>query len=207
MEAPGVDQVPSVEPADTAGGAEAAPTALIPPPLSAEVAAAPDFRTLFKQHFPYVWHTLRRLGVPERDLADLTHDVFLELHRHLAEFEPGRPLRAWIFGFAFRVGSHYRRRARHRYELMLDADASDGAPSALEQVLTSEALDIAHVALQALELDRRAVFLLHDVDGYSMPEVSATLGVPLNTAYSRLRLARQEFHARVRRIRRQRGEP
>ena len=54
-----------------------------------------------------------------------------------------------------------------------------------------------------MEIERRAVFLMHEVDGFSIPEVAEVLAVPLNTAYSRLRLARDEFRERVRRLRSQ----
>jgi RNA polymerase sigma-70 factor (ECF subfamily) len=70
-------------------------------------------------------------------------------------------------------------------------------------VLDTEALGVAHRALEAMEIDRRAVFLMHEVDGFSIPEVAEALAVPLNTAYSRLRLARDEFRERVRRLRSQ----
>ena len=161
-----------------------------------------DFRALFEGHFAYVWHTLRRLGVAERDLEDLAHDVFLEVYRTRERYEAARPLRAWLFGFAFRIAAHDRRRARHRCETLEEPrERADDAPTALDRVLASEALDVAHRALEALEIQRRAVFVMHEVDGFSIPEVAEALAIPLNTAYSRLRLARKEFHERVERLR------
>jgi RNA polymerase sigma-70 factor (ECF subfamily) len=50
-------------------------------------------------------------------------------------------------------------------------------------------------ALDTLDLDRRAVFVLHELDELSMPEIAAALSIPLNTAYSRLRLARADLAA------------
>jgi RNA polymerase sigma-70 factor (ECF subfamily) len=47
---------------------------------------------------------------------------------------------------------------------------------------------------------------LHEIDGCAMPEIALALALPLNTAYSRLRLAREQFHAAVRRERLRRGE-
>jgi RNA polymerase sigma-70 factor (ECF subfamily) len=168
----------------------------------------PEFRALFAEHFAYVWHALRRLGVPQRDLEDLAHDVFLEVYRGRDRYDPARPLRAWLFGFAFRKASHYRRRARHRYELQGDADErAEASPTALERVITTEALGVAHAALEALEIERRAVFLMHEVDGIPIPEVAEALGIPLNTAYSRLRLARRDFRKHVFRLRARQGEP
>jgi RNA polymerase sigma-70 factor (ECF subfamily) len=67
-------------------------------------------------------------------------------------------------------------------------------------------LSLARSALETLELGRRAVFILHALDECPMPEVARALGLPLNTAYSRLRLARADLALAVRRLR-LKGEP
>jgi RNA polymerase sigma-70 factor (ECF subfamily) len=201
-------QFQGVEPLDATGRAVPSPEAEAPASAPLATPGFPEFRTLFADYFPYVWHSLRRLGVPDRDLEDLAHDVFLEVYRGRDRYDPARPVRAWLFGFAFRKASHYRRRARHRYEVQGETDErAEAAPTALERVITTEALGVAHTALEALEIDRRAVFLMHEVDGISIPEVAEALGIPLNTAYSRLRLARRDFRKRVSRLRARQGEP
>ena len=60
-------------------------------------------------------------------------------------------------------------------------------------------------ALDTLDLDRRAIITMHDLYGHPIPEVATALAIPLNTAYSRLRLARQDFLAAVARRRSTRG--
>jgi RNA polymerase sigma-70 factor (ECF subfamily) len=172
----------------------------LPRPLLTEV----EFGTLYESEFSYIWHALRRLGVPERDREDLCHDVFVILYRAWADYDTARPLRPWLFGIAFRVASDYRRRARHRFEVPGECDSADTAPIADEHVAVSEQRRLIQEALATLDLDRRAVFVMHDLDGHAMPEIAAALAVPLNTCYSRLRLARQQFAAAVRR--RQPGE-
>ena len=168
----------------------------------AEHAGALEFRALFEKHFAYVWHTLRRLGVRERDLDDVAHDVFVEVYRARDRYDPTRAPLAWLFGFAFRFAARHRRKASHRLEVLDEADERpDAAPTALDHLLDTEALGIAHRALEAIDIDRRAVFLMHEVDGFSMPEIAEALAIPVNTAYSRLRLAREEFRERVRRLR------
>jgi RNA polymerase sigma-70 factor (ECF subfamily) len=170
-----------------------------------ETPAPWDFRSLFDAEFDYVWHTLRRLGVRDRDLEDVTHDVFMAVHKKLATFDGERPRRPWLFGFAYRIAADYRRLARHRREAPEIAEPLDPAPSALDQALRGEALEIAHRALDTLSLEQRAVFVLHELDGCPIPEVAAALGMPLNTAYSRLRLAREDLARTIRRLR-ARGE-
>jgi RNA polymerase sigma-70 factor (ECF subfamily) len=166
-----------------------------------------DFPRTFAQHFDYVWHTLRRLGVQSADLEDVTHDVFLAILRKLEQYDPERPLRPWLFGFAFRVASDYRNLSRHRSEqATAEGDFADDRPTALENVMQREALALANRALAELELGRRAVFILHELDDCPMPEVARALAIPLNTAYSRLRLARADLAAIARRLR-SRGDP
>ncbi|HEY4106379.1 MAG TPA: RNA polymerase sigma factor [Polyangiaceae bacterium] len=175
--------------------------------VGSSTVAPPNFRALFEQQFSYVWNALRRLGVPDRDLEDLTQQVFLQVHRQLPTFEPGRPVRPWLFAFAFNAASNHRQLARHRVELCVVApETADPLPPADEQLITRQELELAELALSRVSLERRAVLLLHDVEGHSIPEVADSLNLPLNTAYSRLRLARQEYETALRRLRAARGE-
>jgi RNA polymerase sigma-70 factor (ECF subfamily) len=156
---------------------------------------------VFAEHGDYVWNALRRLGVPVADLEDLTHDTFLAVFKHWHAYDPKRPLRPWLFGFALRVASDHRRLARHRLEVSRELpETPDGMPSAVEQLLKQEREALAHAALQAVELSRRAVFILYELDGSTLPEIAAALAIPLGTASSRLRLAREDFASAVKRL-------
>lgn len=177
-------------------------------PFAPLVPSPPTFRALFEAEFAYVLNTLRRLGVRESDLEDVTHDVFIIVHRLLPEYDPERPLRPWLFGVAFRVASDYRRLARHMREVPeepMDEPADPSLP-ADEQIASAQARRLVINALDELELDRRAVLVLHDIDGQAMPQIAEALGIPLNTAYSRLRLGREQFRAAVNRAKLRGGE-
>jgi RNA polymerase sigma-70 factor (ECF subfamily) len=174
---------------------------------AAATKAAPDFRGLFETQFSYVWHVLKRLGVAERDLEDIAQQVFLQVHAQLAKFDTRRPIRPWLFSFAYNAASNYRALSRHRVELaIVPPEQTCPKAAADEQLITRQELELAELALSRVALDRRAVLLLHDVEGHSMPEIAESLNVPLNTAYSRLRLARQEYEQVVKRLRVQRGD-
>jgi RNA polymerase sigma-70 factor (ECF subfamily) len=171
-----------------------------PEPISED-----EFRAIYEAQFDYVYHSLRRLGAPDGDIEDLAHDVFVVLYRGRADYDRARPIRPWLFGIAFRVSSDFRRRARHRFEVPDDSrEFADQAPGAEERLSVAEDKALVREGLQALDLDRRAVFVMHDLDGHAMPEIAAALGVPLNTAYSRLRLAREQFALVIRRKKLQR---
>jgi RNA polymerase sigma-70 factor (ECF subfamily) len=167
----------------------------------------PSFSTIFARDLGYVWTSLRRLGVPQRDLEDVSHDVFFRVYERLSDYDRERPFRPWLFGFCFRVASDYRRRFAHQREVLgAELEPIDPSPDALDRLVQAEATSLAQFVLQSLELDRRAVFVMHEIDGCPIPEVAATLGIPLNTAYSRLRLAREQFADGLRRERLRRGE-
>jgi RNA polymerase sigma-70 factor, ECF subfamily len=156
---------------------------------------------VFAEHCDYVWNALRRLGAPPADLEDLTHDTFVAVFKHWHAYDAERPLRPWLFGFALRVASDHRRLARHRLELGGEApDVADQEPNAVERLVQKERETLAHAALQAVDLSRRGVFILHELDGATLPEIAAALAIPIGTASSRLRLAREDFAAAVKRL-------
>lgn len=178
------------------------------PPDAGEAASrtAVSFPKLYQEQFPYVWRTLRRLGVPERDLPDLTHDFFVVVFRQLHLYDPARPVKPWLFGIAFRVVSDYRRSARVTREVLEEPpEVTDHAPVAEDQVAASQARAQILEVLDRLDLDRRAVFVMHDLEGQPGPEIAAALGIPVPTVHSRLRLAREEVAAAMKRLRAREG--
>jgi len=162
-----------------------------------------EFDEIYEREFGYVWKSLQRLGIRGSDLPDLTHDVFLRVFRGLADYDPLRPLRPWLFGIAFRTASEHRR-AQYRHREVEEVDHADSnAPTADQMVSSEEDRRLVLKALESLSLDRRAVLVLHEIDGLTVPEISQALGVRLNTAYSRLRRGLIDFEKAVRRLRRE----
>jgi RNA polymerase sigma-70 factor (ECF subfamily) len=165
-------------------------------------APEPDLGAIFEEHFDYLWNRLRRLGVREADLEDLVHEVFIKVHARLAEYDRTRPIRPWLFGFAFRVAADHRRLARHRVEVLgTSMEASDPARPADARLEAREERAFVGAALDCVELDRRAVLIMHDIDEVPIPAIARELGIPVSTAYSRLRLAREDLTAAVIRLR------
>ena len=167
-----------------------------------------DFDEIYREHFPYVWRTLRRLGVASADLEDVTHEVFVVVHRRLADFDGRRPVKPWLFGIAYRLASEDRRRAHHRFELALpNLDPPAMGAQADDLIDRDERRRLVLECLQALAIEQRAVLILLDIDGEAAADVAAAMSIPLPTVYSRLRVAREKFAAAVRRAMLRRGEP
>lgn len=147
-------------------------------------------------------HTLRRLGVPAASLEDVAHDVFVAVHRNLPSYDPARPLRPWLFSFAYRMARDHRALAHHRYEAgggPLEYAPDPGLP-ADEQVDQERRRQLLQAVLAELDFDKRSMVLMHDLEGMTVPAIAEVLGIPVNTAYSRLRLARAEFERILQRL-------
>ncbi len=163
---------------------------------------------VFREHAPFVANTLRRFGVSPADLSDQLQDVFMIVHGLRHDYDPARPIRPWLFGITYRVAARYRQKKGRSIvaDSELDESARDPGPLADASMESKEAQALVLEALERIDLSRRAVFIMADIDGEPITEIAATLQIPLNTAYSRLRLAREDFARAVRRLMLVRGE-
>lgn len=167
------------------------------------------FEAVYDEWFDFVWRSARRLGVHEAALDDVAQDVFVVVYRRLAEFEGRSTLKTWLFGITLRVVSDWRRTKRRKGGLSElppeDVLASPaGGPSAdLERL---EGARLCAALLEQLDDEKREVFVMIELEEMSAPEVAQVLGIPLNTVYSRLRVAREDFERALLRHRaRERG--
>jgi RNA polymerase sigma-70 factor (ECF subfamily) len=152
------------------------------------------FAALYDEHFQFVWRCLRGLGVQSSQLEDATQDVFVVVHQRLATFEHESLLRTWIFGIVRRIAYRYRRSALRKPTAPApehETETTDPGPH--EHAQDVEAAAFVDEFAGKLDQRKREVFVLGVLEGLSVPDVAATLGVPLNTAYTRLRRARAEF--------------
>ena len=130
---------------------------------------------MFKTESAFVWHTLRRLGVPSRDLEDITHDVFIAVFRRLPDYDATRALRPWLFDIAYRTMLRYKDLARHREVGGHAIEREDQQPRADEKIARAQAQQRLDAALVTLQLEQRAIFVMHDIEEYSMPEIAGGL--------------------------------
>jgi len=79
-------------------------------------------------------------------------------------------------------------------------DASDPSDAPDARLDTERKRRLVLLALDEIELDRRAVFVLHEIDGFTCESIADTLQIPLGTVYSRLRRAREDFSSKMRRL-------
>jgi RNA polymerase sigma-70 factor (ECF subfamily) len=161
------------------------------------------FDDLYDQHFEFVWRTLRRLGVPAADLADVAQEVFLVVHRRLADFEERAKVTTWLFRISVRAARDRRRKAHVRREIQGDealyesVDPAEDASFALERADERALLER---ALAALDESQREVFTAFELEGMTGHAIALALEIPLGTVYSRLRLGREHFRQALSRL-------
>ena len=167
-----------------------------------------DLARIYQEHFDFVWRSARRLGVPDSAVDDVVQEVFIVVHRQLASFEGRSSMKTWLFGILRNLVLRQRRSwaRRGREQALEESEVEAGEAGADEQLAESQARQVLHALLAQLDDDKRAVFVLADLEQLSAPEIAEATGLKLNTVYSRLRLARAEMERALERHRaRERG--
>ena len=185
------------------GSPRAAPASaeIAPPRGEPALVEVPTFARVYEDYFDFVWCSARRLGVPDATLDDAVQEVFVIVHRRLSEFEGRSSIKTWLFGIVRNVSREARRSIRRksphdaRPGALADPDlltaAADQQPDRLAE--RSAENRVLHELLDRLDDEKREVFVLAELEQFTMPEIAEAVGCNVNTAYSRLRLARQAF--------------
>lgn len=170
---------------------------------SADHATPPrTLEEVYARHAGFVWRIARRMGVPDHGVEDVMHEVFLVVHRRLGEYDGRVAMTTWLYHVTRGVVSNHRRsRLREERRLKLVDPKPAPAPDPEAHTQKGQAAAFVRDFLAQLDPDKREVFELADLEGLPMPEVAELVGVNLNTAYSRLRAARQRFQQAVSRMR------
>jgi RNA polymerase sigma-70 factor, ECF subfamily len=156
-----------------------------------------DSAELFRRYAPFVANFLARLGVLRSDVDDLVQEVFLVAHR-CGGYTPGpaKPT-TYLASIAFRAATTHRRKRQTR-SFVKQADdivnnAGDDRNSPERDADQRRQLALLDRALGALDVDKRAIFVMAELQGESVVAIAESLGIPVDTAYSRLRAARRIF--------------
>ena len=157
----------------------------------------PSFKELYREYLDFVWSTARRFGTAPSEMDDVIQEVFVVIHSRLHTLQKPESLRSWIYSVVRRVASSHRRTVRsnapaHPNDPVFQ-QALSREPTPLEQTERSNAVRLLMSLLDTLDEEKRELFALVEIEELSVPEAAEILDVPVNTAYSRLRSARQAF--------------
>ena len=169
------------------------------------LASVPAFQVVYRQYFDFVWSSARHLGATADSVDDVVQDVFIVIHARLATLQKPEALRSWIYGIVRRTVSDHRRSRRNRDAAgaRLGAELKSigvSQPSPLDLVERGAEMEMLENILAQLDEPKREIFVMVEVLEMTVPEVVQALEIPLNTAYSRLRLARKLFEEALARL-------
>ncbi|MBK8170830.1 MAG: sigma-70 family RNA polymerase sigma factor [Sandaracinaceae bacterium] len=156
--------------------------------------ATPSFDEVYQQHFDFIWRSARRLGVETTAVDDVVQEVFMVVHRKLADTHFDATVKSWLYGITVRIVRNHLRSVRRRgpsEELPESLIAPGSSPS--EAMLRNQAARVLHAFLDSLDTERREVFVMVDLEQESVAATATALGINTNTAHGRLRAARQEL--------------
>jgi len=160
-----------------------------------------DVVAVHAQYANFVFRSLQRLGVRPPDLDDLRQEVFIVVHKRLHTFETGGSIQAWLFGICKNVVAHHRQRAYVRRETTAvpvpETSSESVVPSPEESLATKQARAELEALLDELDLDKRAVLVMFEIDQMECEEIAEELGVPVGTVHSRLHAARKAFEKAI----------
>ncbi len=164
----------------------------------------PDVSAVFADHGDFVWQTLQRLGIRDADLDDLLQEVFVVVHRRIGSFDGTCRMRTWLFAISLRVAQAHRRRGYVKHERFGERNAKEIQDTAKGPELIAEEREARtrlEAILQELNLEKRVVFVMFEIEEIACDEIASMLGVPIGTVYSRLHSARQAFQQALLRMR------
>jgi RNA polymerase sigma-70 factor (ECF subfamily) len=170
---------------------------------TASVPPAPCLRA-FETEIDFILSSLRRQGVGPTDAEDLAQEIFVIMWRRWTEYDDGRPLRPWIAGIAYKVAARYRSRSRRFLPRGL-LEVPDPRPGQDDQLASARARVLLDLALARLTASQRALVVMHDLEGAPIRDIAALQGVPLFTAYTRLRAGRKNLARAMVALQAQRG--
>lgn len=161
-------------------------------PSAARDATPPErgFEALFEAHHDFVRRSALGLGVPERFVDDVVQDVFIVALRRLSDLDPQASARGWLYGILRNVSRRAKAKDARRPPLHLAPKPGATPDEALDW---RRAAGVVESFLDALDEDKREVFVLCELEGMTAPEVAAATQTKLNTVYSRLRTVRELF--------------
>jgi RNA polymerase sigma-70 factor, ECF subfamily len=173
-------------------------TAAVNPAIGLDVVSAvetPPFAVIYDTFFPYIWRSVQRLGVAPAHADDVVQETFVVAFKRLPTFEGRSSLKVWLYGIALRVARAHRVRFHRTHEVALDGtDVQAPEPTRPDKLAeAAEAARLVNALLDEIDDDQREVFVLAELEQLSAPEIAESLGVKLNTVYSRLRLGRAAF--------------
>jgi RNA polymerase sigma factor (sigma-70 family) len=159
---------------------------------------------VYRETFKPTWDLLGHLGILRReDREDVAQNIYVIISGKLDTYDPSMRLQAWVNGYAVNIARRYKQLARNHREQLLGDEAGeqmDEGPTPEQRAIDDERRTILDRLIAMLEEDRRLVLVMKELQNLDMLDVARALGIPIATGWTRLRLARADLEAAIRRL-------
>jgi RNA polymerase sigma-70 factor (ECF subfamily) len=154
------------------------------------------FRDLFHRHRSDVARLVQRMMGPTADLDDVVQEVFFQVHRSIKDFRGQARFSTWLYRVTVNVVLMQRRAAKSRPILVEAPEGLTPASTGLspdDDAARRARMQAFARLLERLSEKKRAVFVLHELEGLSAGEISEIVDAPVLTVRTRLFYARKEL--------------
>lgn len=154
------------------------------------------FTILVNRHGASLAQAARAFGLPETDVDDVVQDSFIAAWRYLAQYDPTRPFRGWLFHIALNKMRDTRRRQRVRafffgaQNIEERLDMADESPDPERRAMSVHELARIRAKLSVLDGGLGEALILTAIIGMSHPEAALALGISAKTVEGRVARAR-----------------
>lgn len=156
------------------------------------------FQELYRLHRRDVARLVTRLLGPRPDVEDVLQEVFIQVFRSLVGFRGESRFTTWLHRVTVNVTLMHIRAAKSRPQLgpesAVEPTAHEDA-SPVEGAARNQRLRALYRILDTLSDKKRAVFILHDLEGTAAAQIAQVLEIPVLTVRTRLFYARKEVYA------------
>lgn len=161
------------------------------------------FREVYDSYFAFVWRSIANRGVPAAAMDDVVQEVFLVVHRKLAEFEGRSTVRTWLSGIVRRVVSDHMKKRGNQATApeALDDYALRSNDDPAEDLRRLAAAELVDQLLEKLSDVQREVFVLYELEQLTTREIAELTNTNENTVQTRLKAARKTFQRALERHR------
>ena len=157
-----------------------------------------DFRSLYDAWFADVARWIRALGGPPADQDDMLQEVFVVVHRRLADFD-GQNVAGWLYRITAHQVRDFRRRLWIKHIFKRSTPLSDRVaapgPTPVMTLETRERQEHLDRLLSKLSEPLRASFVLFEIEGYTGEEIAKMQKTSINTVRARILRARKKLTA------------
>ena len=154
------------------------------------------FGKLYELYRRRVYSLCLRMMGNQADAEDLTQDVFVQVYRKIGSFRGEAAFTTWLHRLTVnQVLMHFRKRGV-RLETTVDEEGMrEITPPEIERPRPQPIIDriALEQAIAKLPPGYRAVFVLHDIEGYEHEEIAGMLGCSVGTSKSQLHKARMKL--------------